>query len=81
MSTEQVVWKLKHVPTGEYAKNSLSKFSEEHTTLYLSVLGKVFLRKPKVPDVRIKYWGHTEHSKGWAEVSDWVLEEYHLVLQ
>lgn len=76
----QTVWKLKHAPTGEYAKSSDSKFSTEYTTLHLSKLGKVFLRKPKVPDVRIKYWGVYEDSKGYAEVEDWVLEEYVLQL-
>lgn len=75
----QVVWKLKHIPSGEYALASNSKFSTEYTTIHLTLLGKVFLRKPKVPDVVVEWWGHAQ-DRGWAEVSDWVLEEYRLEL-
>ena len=74
----QVVWKLKHIPSGEYATASNSKFNE-YTTIHLTVLGKVFLRKPKVPNVPVKWWGHAQ-DRGKAEVSDWVLEEYRLEL-
>ena len=79
----QVVWKLKHVPTGEYAKAALPEYTSEWSTLYLGGVGKLFVRKPKLPNVPIDYC--VKDAEGMytsvAEVSDWVLEEYHLVLQ
>ena len=78
-----LVYRLKHAPTGEYAKAALPEYTSEWSTLYLGGTGKLFTRKPKVPDVPIDYSVNDAEGRytSVAEVSDWVLEEYELVLR
>ena len=77
-----IVYRLKHIPTGEYSKGALAKYSSEYSTLYLGGVGKLFVRKPKVPDVPIDYSVKDVEGRytSVAEVSDWLLEEYRLEL-
>ena len=49
-----MLYKIRHKKTGLFLINAKSKYDSEYSILKLSETGKIFVNKPKLPDVPVE---------------------------